>query len=159
MTKKRKRTEAVRRPQGGGLPATVTPYRSVLRPGHPLADKDGRVKVHRLVLYEKVGEGEHNCHWCRRPLRWDGSGRSRLLPDHLDNDGWNNRPENLVPACCWCNGARGKRPDFLTHCDHGHEYTKANTYLRPDGGGRVCRECSKRREQTRSRRVKAVKPV
>lgn len=28
-----------------------------------------------------------------------------------------------------------------THCPHGHPYDGANTYVRPDNGGRQCRQC------------------
>lgn len=28
-----------------------------------------------------------------------------------------------------------------THCVNGHEFTEANTYLRPGRGGRSCRAC------------------
>lgn len=36
-------------------------------------------------------------------------------------------------------------PGPNTHCVDGHEYTKANTYWRPDGVGRQCKECIRRR--------------
>lgn len=34
-----------------------------------------------------------------------------------------------------------------THCDSGHEYTKENTYIRPRGKGRDCRECLRLRNK------------
>ena len=34
-----------------------------------------------------------------------------------------------------------------THCPHGHEYDKENTYLRPSGS-RECRACRKERKNT-----------
>lgn len=41
-----------------------------------------------------------------------------------------------------------------THCDHGHEFTPANTYLRPDRTGRQCRACKrKRNSEAYARRV------
>lgn len=137
------------RPQGGGREATVTRYRRVKAPGHPLADKDGMVRVHRRALYDKIGPGEHACHWCGRPVAWDGVGIGRLCVDHIDGDRWNNDPANLVPSCRRCNTKRAERADFLTHCSEGHEFTPENTYDRPDGGGRQCRTCNARREATR----------
>jgi len=36
----------------------------------------------------------------------------------------------------------------VTHCIHGHEFSKANTYIRPNGC-RSCRECLKLRARKR----------
>lgn len=44
------------------------------------------------------------------------------------------------------------RPGTRTHCTAGHEYTEENTYQRPDGGGRQCKQCSRRRQQEKLRR-------
>jgi len=71
--------------------------------GHPLANARGRLREHRKVLYDKIGPGEHRCHWCGVMVCWEGG---TLAPDHLDWDVANNHPDNLVP-CCWaCNSAR-----------------------------------------------------
>jgi hypothetical protein len=32
-----------------------------------------------------------------------------------------------------------------THCSFGHEFTEENTYVRPDGKGRQCKKCIRRR--------------
>jgi hypothetical protein len=40
-----------------------------------------------------------------------------------------------------------------THCPHGHEYTKENTYL-SKSGSRHCRQCHKLRESARQRAIK-----
>lgn len=80
---------------------------------HVLASPDGRVSVHRVVLYEKIGPGTHPCHWCQRPVTWvtrrrtDGGRESDLMADHLNGDCRNNNPDNLVPACSFCNVLRG----------------------------------------------------
>lgn len=35
-----------------------------------------------------------------------------------------------------------------THCKHGHEFTPANTYIKPaEPGSRYCRECSRIAQQ------------
>lgn len=78
--------------------------------GHPLAPPGGIVGVARLVLYDKIGPGEHPCHWCQAPVRWivgGGPGTpGSLLADHLDWDTNNNVPENLIPSCNHCNAHR-----------------------------------------------------
>lgn len=86
---------------------------SALRVGHPLAWGRGVVvSQHRAVLWDKIGPGEHSCHWCGCRLVWAPtklplpSGISRLIVDHLDNDRQNNDPANLVPACSACNTLR-----------------------------------------------------
>lgn len=84
-------------------------------PDHPLADRGGRVSRHRAILYEKIGPGSHPCHWCGQIVRWmPGAKTSRgaLIVDHLDRDGWNESPENLVPSCHRCNSQR-HRTDWV----------------------------------------------
>jgi hypothetical protein len=91
----------------------MTPTRVIRKPGHPLAYKDGRIKEHRFVLYEKIGPGPHACHWCGREIQWMPGGRAAfrdrryLVPDHLDTNPLNNAPGNLVPSCVPCNSSRG----------------------------------------------------
>ena len=69
---------------------------------HPLADKRGAAYTHRLVLFEKVGDGTHPCHWCNTSLTWG----INLTTDHLNDDRADNRPANLVPCCQSCNARR-----------------------------------------------------
>lgn len=77
---------------------------------HPLADKYGRVYVHRQVLYDAIGPGPHSCHWCGTQIDWKPKGApGELQPDHLNNDGADNRLENLVPSCRRCNSTRGSQ--------------------------------------------------
>jgi hypothetical protein len=125
-------------------------YRYVTCAGHPLADKRGRLYEHRRVLFDSIGAGPHSCHWCNRPVAWKRhKGCTRLVVDHLNDDKLDNRPENLVPSCTRCNGDRGRRPDLLTHCERGHEWTSASTYIRPDNGSRQCRICARENDQKR----------
>ncbi len=81
-------------------------------PGHPLADKQGLIRQHRRVLYDKIGEGPHECSWCGVEVTW-----KILHTDHLDGNGFNNEPNNLVPACKDCNRQRGHMIAFLKRCE------------------------------------------
>lgn len=58
----------------------VNPYPMVSRPGHPRANTAGCVYVHILVAEAALG----------RPLP-DGA-----VVHHVNGDGWDNRPANLV---------------------------------------------------------------
>ena len=74
---------------------------------HPVSGKNGRAYEHRRVLFDKIGVGDHKCHWCLNPIIWHGTGKQRLVVDHLDNDKENNSENNLVPSCHGCNATRG----------------------------------------------------
>lgn len=136
-----------------GVPLKSSRYPYSVIPGHPLAHADGRVRIHRAVLYDAIGPGAHPCHWCGDLLTW----KENLVVDHLDGDTWNNDISNLVASCPPCNRKRAPRrpPRKATHCTHGHEFTPENTYVRPDGTGRQCRACARRRDaEKRARRRK-----
>jgi len=90
-------------PDGSGC---VRPdgYRVVYSHGHPLADKNGQVLEHRLVLFAEIGPDPHPCHWCGQEVRWDAHHTlDALVVDHLDWRRSNNDPRNLVPSCHPCN--------------------------------------------------------
>jgi len=74
-------------------------YVFITYPGHPLAGRKGRVALHRVVLFSKIGPGKHKCHWCGKEVSWARG----LQVDHLDWDKSNNDPNNLVPSCGHCN--------------------------------------------------------
>lgn len=74
--------------------------------------------VHRIVLYEKIGPGTHDCHWCRKEVEWSVTGSRKLVVDHLDGVKTNNDPSNLVAACHRCNSIRGLFQNWVeTHRD------------------------------------------
>ena len=85
-------------------------YRYMTVPaGHPLiTNPSRRVYVHRAVLFGSIGYGPHCCHWCSQPISWGGRGHGSLNVDHLDGDGANNDPGNLVASCQGCNTARAQ---------------------------------------------------
>lgn|SRR5690625_4076679 len=136
-----------------GKPLTRSKYPSYYRPDHPLAWKDGRVRAHRAVLFDKIGAEPQPCHWCGTTVAWGGD--PELVADHIDGNTWNNNPDNLVPACQPCNLNRALKA--RTHCKWGHEWTPENTYWRKKKGTdrrtRMCRACN--RERGRRKRVAA----
>lgn len=68
---------------------------------------------HRVVLYDAIGPGWHDCHHCGTAVSWDRTfprHLDALVVDHLDDDKANNELSNLVPSCQPCNTKRaGKR--------------------------------------------------
>lgn len=86
--------------------------------------------IHVLVLLAFAGPRpplHEACHWNDDPA-----------DNRLGNLRWGTRSENLRD--CVRNGHHGMANK--THCPSGHEYSLANTYVRPSGD-RSCRECSR----------------
>jgi hypothetical protein len=141
---------------------TSSGYRLITAPDHPLANPRGRVYEHRQVLYDRIGPGVHLCHWCRQRVAWlRCPGACRLYVDHLNDIRDDNRPENLVPACNYCNTARGVRPNWLTHCKAGHRWTPETLYVTPDGERRckVCRHGWRKAWRERQESVALMTPA
>lgn len=92
-------------------------YKTRHMKGHPLASKHNIVYVHRQVLFDTIGPGEQQCHWCAKPIAWflDKTDPDSIHVDHLNSIGDDNRPENLVASCRACNSTRGlqRRADAL----------------------------------------------
>lgn len=120
---------------------------------HPLA-KEGSVYEHRAALFDAIGDGEHPCNWCRRPLHWfPTEGQTQLHVDHLDGNNQNNDVANLVPTCAPCN--TGRRTHYKlarTQCPNGHEYTPDN--LVPNLSYRSCLICRRDRIRKQCDRAK-----
>lgn len=74
---------------------------------HPIANAGGVVRVHRLMLWNKLQGKDSQCHWCDKDVHWFS--KPRLIADHLDRNTHNNAPENLVPACQRCNSSRDRK--------------------------------------------------
>ena len=84
-------------------------YLAMTSASHPLANRAGTVYVHRVVLYEAIGPGEHPCWNCARLVSWDLTApfdELGLTVDHIDCVTTNNAPENLRPSCQSCNSSR-----------------------------------------------------
>jgi hypothetical protein len=84
--------------------------------GHPLAHiqtvKGRRVWAltrARYVLYQRIGEGPHRCHWCGRPVNWNLPRPDELTVDHVNFDKRDDSLQNLVPSCALCNSYRHPR--------------------------------------------------
>ncbi len=80
-------------------------------------------------------------------------GRTRFL-DHLCRTRCCCNPyhlEDVSPLQNVRRGAAGPR----TQCPQGHPFDEANTYWRPDGGGRQCLTCSRSRALARVRRLRS----
>lgn len=71
----------------------------------PIANRAGRVYVHRRALFDAIGLGPHECHWCHCHVNWFAG----LHVDHVDTDRRNNAATNLVPSCQPCNARRTNR--------------------------------------------------
>lgn len=84
-------------------------YKLVKAPDHPNTSRsNGWAYEHRIVAYEKYGEGPHPCHWCGNVLDWKS-----LVVDHLNDKKHDNRKDNLVVACTKCNRLRGSMIPFI----------------------------------------------
>lgn len=94
---------------------------------------DGKRKQGHTVAYiEKHGaipEGMVLDHLCRN--------RACINPDHLEPV---TQRENILRG----EGVAAKNAQ-KTHCKHGHQFTKENTYLYQ--GKRLCRECRRLHEK------------
>lgn len=84
-----------------------TGYLGVWVPGHEMAGHDGKALHHRVVLFDALGLGPHQCHWCSKVINW----RRGLHVDHVNTIRHDNRAENLVPACHRCNTQRHRWED------------------------------------------------
>ena len=67
-----------------------------------------------MAAYDKYGTENLICHWCGRAIIWEigrqmstGDGDIACVVDHLNDNGVDNVPDNLVVSCANCNRRRG----------------------------------------------------
>jgi len=121
----------------------IQKYQYVRLPHHPLANKNGCVIEHRLVLYQKIGPGKHHCHWCNALVKWMPGKKTSfgaLVVDHLDGSGRNNNPNNLVPSCHGCNANRSRKDRVRDDEPYIH---MANPKWRHRAVKRTCKTCKR----------------
>ncbi|MFB8182631.1 HNH endonuclease signature motif containing protein [Streptomyces sp. NPDC055966] len=105
---------------------------------------DGRQERAHIVAYTwakgEIAEGHERDHLCRN--------RACVRPDHLE------------AVEHWTNVARGISPHGVnaakTHCNQGHPFDTANTYINPKGA-RVCRACARARHDRWAAKKRAAK--
>lgn len=98
---------------------TVNGKRMAHRPNHPIAPPSGTLSYSRIVLFDQIGFGPHDCFWCGTEIDWKyGLEPGTLVIDHLDFNTQNIWPENLVAACVNCKNRRSRKRD--------------NTFIEPD---------------------------
>jgi hypothetical protein len=85
-------------------------YVKVQMTGHPLAMKDGRVRLHRLVHFEATKGQDQSCALCGLGgLDWFAppSDKARhLTVDHVNSNKLDDREANLRSTHKWCNENR-----------------------------------------------------
>lgn len=83
-------------------------YVELTMPDHPLAQRNGIVLEHRLVLWSATGGRDQRCYWCGWLLPWrhEEGQRHCINVDHLNERRDDNDLKNLVPSCWYCNANR-----------------------------------------------------
>jgi hypothetical protein len=118
-------------------PVECWPWLGLMRPnGYGRFPVDGRiVSPHRfawvLVNGRDPAPGMELDHTCRN--------RACVNPAHMQEVTYR---ENVLRS-----NNRAAQNARKTHCKHGHPFTPENTYVRPDGKGKHCRECNTRRQR------------
>jgi len=101
-------------------------YRVITFPGN------NKISVHRLVCQTFHGAAPKDKPFAlhRNGVRDDNRAENLYWGDYVDN-----------VADALEHGTHTRYNAMKTHCPQGHEYTEDNTYIRPQGTDRQCREC------------------
>ena len=135
-------------------------------------------KIHFADCWEWQGSKDQNGYgtFFARPGKWQKPHRAvweylvgelsdDVQLDHLCRNRVCCNPDHLEPVPAWVNNMRSYSPSAFhlrkEFCPKGHQYDEENTYWRPDGKGRYCRQCRKLTDQRRVRAARAsvVAPV
>lgn len=119
-------------------------------------DRSGGQDACWLWLARITKEGYGHFHFSGRTMLAHrismGASQSPLVIDHRCRVRSCVNPKHLELVTVRENCARGTYGAYATHCKHGHEFTKENTYVWR-GRQRVCRVCNRRRvAQSKARR-------
>lgn len=101
-------------------------YTFVVVPGHPMADKRGRVLEHRYVMAESLGRklGSHEVVHHKNEEKKDNAVSNLELTNRSDHSRMHNPAEVLDLQCAWCKtsfqraarNTRGLRPFCSRSC-------------------------------------------
>jgi len=79
----------------------------IYSPDHPLANKDGRVLEHRILMWDKYGENLPPCEECGDESSWEPYGTQML---YRDGDKFNVTLENIRVICTSCRAIEVQAP-------------------------------------------------
>jgi len=112
-------------------------YWIVKQPDHPLAyngnGRTGWVKRHRMMYFDHVNGEEQHCLYCGYgPLPWRGTWNTAINIDHFNEVKGDDRIENLLASCFWCNLFKAGWPlTFEEHQRAIHRYNHKHPSTRP----------------------------
>ncbi len=100
-------------------------------------------RTRRKISESKVGIKHSQESRRKKSVRYCGEGNPFYGKKHS---------ENTCRRISEANKGGINQNTFKTHCKWGHEFTPENTYIRPRGKGRGCRECHRTKNREAMRR-------
>jgi NUMOD4 motif/HNH endonuclease len=130
--------------------------RSLRRNGLILKPSYSNTGGYALVLLYSAGHGSGQYIHRLVATAFIGPCPDGMETRHRDNDPTNNALTNLIWGTSGENKldqvGHGTHPEARRDvCDHGHEFTPGNTYIRRDGRSRACRACHNEATKKRHR--------
>src|SRR5258708_22894285 len=89
-----------------------------------------------MIIYGEIPNGLHVCHRCDNP--------SCVNPNRLF---LGTPKDNTHDSVIKGRRGRGYKRTRKTHCKHGHEFSRENTYINPITYERACRQCRTDRKE------------